>query len=205
MDEPQGHTRCHLVDHDVVVEVAADPPVALAGRAVVDPGAPRCLQEGVAQHQDEATAGFERARHFADRGLERVDVLDREAQEHGIERRGPAGERVGARPRVAGTAGAGAGGRELRGCGIEPDHVDTQTGEMARDLTLATAEIEHAGGVREVARHQREDLVLVLGVGAGRELALPPLRVAFPEGFVVRAGHVSPGPRSGNLRSTREN
>ena len=51
--------------------------------------------------QHEPAARFEHPGDFVDRRLERVDVLERQAHDDGVERATPARQRLGARPRVA--------------------------------------------------------------------------------------------------------
>ncbi len=117
-----------LVDDGVVAQVAPDAPVVLVGDAVVDPAAGGGLEQWVAQDQHEPTAGFEYPGRFVDGGVERIDVLEREAHQHAVERPVAAGERVGARPRVPGAAGTVPRRADLRRGRIEPDHLDIRAG-----------------------------------------------------------------------------
>jgi hypothetical protein len=52
---------------------------------------------------------------------------------------------------------------------------------MRADLTVAAADVEHVGDPASSAGRQRQDLLLVLGVGAGGEPVDPPVGVRLPE------------------------
>ncbi len=189
MDEPQGDPGRNLVDHDVVLEVLPDPPVVLAGDPIVDPAAPRRLQQGMAQDEHEATARDQRPGHLLDRVFERVDVFEREADDDAVERLVPARERVRPRTRVPRTTGAVTGHDDLRPGRIESDDLGAERGEVPSDLSLAAADVEHAASAVEMTSDERQDLVDVLRVGTGGELALPPSGVLLPQRLVVAARH----------------
>ncbi|MDQ1429754.1 MAG: hypothetical protein QOF40_356, partial [Actinomycetota bacterium] len=115
MDEPQLDAGRDLVDAGVLGEVRRDPPVVPSDGPVVDPPATRRLEQGMGEEEHEPTAGFEDPGDLVEGGLERVDVLERETQEHRVERAVPTGERVGACFRVTGSAGARVSDCDLRG------------------------------------------------------------------------------------------
>ena len=73
-----------------------DPVVLLVEDPIIDPAAPGCLQQRMAQHQDEAAAGLEHACDLPDRGSVVVDVLERGADHDRVERAGTAGQGLGA-------------------------------------------------------------------------------------------------------------
>jgi hypothetical protein len=174
------------------MQVAADAPVVPTADPVVDPTAPRSLQQGMTEDEHEPTAGLQHPRDLLDGLLERVDVFEREAHHDRVERLVAARERVGARPRVPRATGAVAGHTDLRPRRIEPHDVDSAPREVPSDLALAAADVEHAAGTVEMTRDERQDLVDVLGVGTGGELALPPCGVLLPQRLVVATRHPHP-------------
>ena len=94
-------------------------------------------------------------------------------------------QRLGACPHVDGAAAALPGDRDLRGGGVEAHDLGAAARHAPGDLPLAAADVEDAPCPLEVASDQRQDLILVLGVGAGGELALPPARVTLPLRLVL--------------------
>ena len=83
------------------------------------------------------------------------------------------------------TAGPVARDQDLRIRRIDPDDLGTQRGGPPGDLAFATADVEHAGGAGEVPVDEREDLLLVLGIGPVSELLLPPPGVLLPQGYLA--------------------
>ena len=77
------------------------------------------------------------------------------------------------------------------GGGVDADDFDTEAREVPGDLPLAAADVEHQARTPSVAADQREDLILVLRVGAGGELALPPAGVPLPQRLVVTCPSIS--------------
>ena len=73
----------------------------------------------MAQEQHEPSPGFEDSCHLVDRLLERLDVLERQAHHHGVERSVAARQRLGARPDVHRSATAFTGDLDLGGGRIE--------------------------------------------------------------------------------------
>ena len=193
MDEPERDPGRDLVDDASSRQVGADPPVVLAADPVIDPTAPRRLQQGMAEDQHEPAARLEHPRHLVERGLELVDVLERQAHQHGVERAVRHGS-ASARPLVY--SGPPARSRAARTCdevGSSPTTSDADLGEAPGDLAFPAADVEDPAGAAEVVGDEGEDLVLVLRVGAGGELALPPAGVPLPERFVVPPVHPLPG------------
>ena len=94
-------------------------------------------------------------------------------------------QRLGPCPHVDGAAAALAGDLDLGGGGVEPDDLGAAARHPPGDLTLPASDVEDASRSSEVAGDQREDLILVLGVGAGGELALPPARMTLPLRLVL--------------------
>ena len=97
MDEHELDARRNFVDNGVLAQVRADFPVVLADDPVVDPSAARGLEQWVAEEQHEPATRLERSGHFVDHDLERVDVFEGEANEHGVECGAPARQRIHAR------------------------------------------------------------------------------------------------------------
>jgi uncharacterized membrane protein len=187
MDEPERDSGCDVVDDDVVTEILADAPVPFPGDPIVDPPTARSLEQRVAQDQHESAPAFERPRHLPDGLLEGVDVLERQAQHHVVERLVATGEGVGTSPRVTWPPGALTSEADLGRGGIDADDLDPGTRNAAGDLAFAAADVEDAAGLSELVGDHREDLVRVLAVRARGELSLPPRGVAFPEDLVVGA------------------
>jgi hypothetical protein len=128
---------------------------------------------------------LEHAGDFVDDGFERIDVFEREAEQHGVESCVAARQRFSACADVARPAGAVSGDSDLRVCRVESGDLDPSRGEVSGNLALPAPYIERASGGLEMARDQWEDLLLVFGVDAGRVLSLPPLGVVLPQGFVA--------------------
>ena len=74
---------------------------------------------------------------------------------------------------------------------VEPDDLGPERGEPARRLALAAPDVEDPPAPCEVPVDQRQDLLLVLGVGAVGEPLLPPTRLLFPQRPVVHGPIVS--------------
>jgi hypothetical protein len=119
-------------------------------------------------------------------------VLERQAQQHGVERGVAARQRLRARSRVERAAAAVTSDADLRRGRIEPDDLDTERSDVAGDLAFAASDVEYPSRVPEMASDQREDLLFVFEVGAGGELALPPSGVLFPEPSLLVATNASP-------------
>ena len=69
--EGQIHPGRHFLDGRVGAEVGAHPPVLLLEDVVVDPSAPRGLQQGWLSSRRQAPTRYEDPRHLLDRRLER--------------------------------------------------------------------------------------------------------------------------------------
>src|SRR5829696_1144240 len=96
--------------------------------------------------QHKPAARLEHPRYLAERSLEAVDVFDRQAHHHRIERPAAPWHRLGTCPRVSGPAGAVTCHADLGGRRIEPDHLRTTTGDASSDLPLAAPDVEHPSG-----------------------------------------------------------
>ena len=180
VDELERHARRNLVDDGVLAEVLADPPVALVEDLVVDPAAPRCLEQRVADEEQQAAAGSEHPRDLPHRAGEVADVLEREACEHGVDTAIRHRQLLGTRTRVPRPAAALRRPCDLRTAGVEADHVDAGGGELPRHLAFAAPDVEHPTRAAQVLHHERDDLLLVLDVGAVGVLPLPPRRARVP-------------------------
>ena len=91
------------------------------------------------------------------------------------------GRRRGRRPGVGGARRARPGPRRSGPrVGSMPDHLGAERGDPAGELALTAADVEHPPRPGEVRVDEREDLLLVLGVGAVGEVLLPPPGVSFP-------------------------
>ena len=85
-------------------------------------------------------------------------------------------------PAANGSASAAAGGRgrELARRRVDAHDRDAVSGHPPRHLPLAAADVEGEPRRGEVPVDEREDLLLVLGVDAVGEVALPPAGVGLP-------------------------
>ena len=144
---------------------------------------PGRLQQRVVQEEGEPTAGLEHAADLGDGGVDVADVLEHEAGDDGVERR--VRGREGRPPRC----GRSAAHRRRAAASVNCAHVgSTPHDERGADplrgepghLALAAADVEHAGGAGEALGGQREDLLLVLGVGAVGEARPATSRRAAP-------------------------
>ena len=142
------------------------------------------------EEEDEPARRLEDPRDLAEGLVQLPDVLEDKAGHGRVE--GSVRERQGRRacPGVGRSAGA-----VLRDGNLAPRRVHTDdTGSPAchrqtADLALPATDVEHPGRAGEVLGRERQDLLLVLGVGAAGEALLPPLRMGFPELPVVGSTH----------------
>ena len=93
-------------------------------------------------------------------------MLEREACEHGVDAAIRHRQLLGTRTRVPRPAAAVTCLCDLWAAGVEPDHVDAGGGELPRHLTFAAPDVEHPTRAAQVLHHERDDLLLVLDVGA---------------------------------------
>jgi hypothetical protein len=166
----------------------------LTENPIVDPTTAWCLKERVAQEQQEPATRLEYSGDFVDHCLERVNVFESEAQDHGVEPGAAARQRVCSRSRVERATGAVTSDADLRRSRIEPDHLDPGTRDVTGDLSLSASDVEDASRPPEVVGNQWEELLCVFGVGAVGELALPPARMALPEGLTIQGPNHHTGP-----------
>jgi hypothetical protein len=188
VDEEEVDPRRNLVEPSFLSEIVTDAPIHLAEDPVVDPGATRGLQERMAQQQNEPSPRFEDTRYLVDRGFECIDVLERQAHHDRVERSVATRQRLRTRPQVDGSAAAFTGGLYLSGGRVEAHDLRASARHSTGNLTLPTTDVEDTSCPLEMASDQRQDLILVLRVGARRELALPPSRMTVPLPLVL---HVS--------------
>ena len=153
----------------------------------------RGLEQRVVQEQQEAAARLEHPGHLVDRGLERVEVLEHQA--HRRPRRRTA-SRTAALGRCAcayaRAAAALAGDDDLRRGRVDARRRSTpERGERAGRAGPRRTRRRAPGGAGEVPLDEREDLLLVLGVGAVGELAPATTARAVSQGHALSVGIAS--------------
>ena len=149
------------------------------------------------QEQDEAAAGCEHAPGLGDRRLERVEMLEHEARDRGVERRVAQRHGVGAGAHEPGAAGTFPSDRDLGRRRIDADDLGAQLCDPPRNLAFTTPDVEHAPCTGQVLVDQWEELFLVLGIDAVGELVLPPSGVPLPGIALAHATACSASPRIG--------
>ena len=89
MHEPDEHAVLDLFDEALFGQIRPDAPVLLGriDRVVVDPVAPRRLQQRMVEEEREPTAGPNHPGDLGDRGVDIVDVFEHETRHSGIEAR----------------------------------------------------------------------------------------------------------------------
>jgi len=189
VDEEEVDPGSDLVESAFVSEVGAHAPVHLPEDSVVDPRAPGSLEERMAEQQDEPAPGLQYAGDLVDGRFEGVDVLQRQADDDGVEGTVSARQRLGTGAHIPGPTGASASHLHLRGRGIDSHDLCTRAGDASGDLPLAAADVEHPARPLQLAGDEREDLVLVLRIGPVGELPLPPWRVALPLQVVLHSSN----------------
>jgi hypothetical protein len=185
--ERQVDTRRNRLHRDVVGQIRADAPVLLVEDVIDHPAAARRLEQRVVQEQHEAAAGREHAAGLGDRRLERVEMLEHEARDRGVERRVAQRHRLRACPRVGGTTRALTRGRDLRRGRVDADDLGAQLRDPPCNLTFTAPNVEHAPHTGQVLVDEWEELLLVLGIDAVGELVLPPAGVPLPG---IRQTHI---------------
>ena len=122
------------------------------------------------EQEEEATPGLEHPGDLVDGRLHRIEVLEHEAHHHCVERGRAARQRVGPRPRVAGPTGPFPGHLSWAAVGSSP----TASAPSAASRRATWPSPQPTSSTRrhatEMALDDREDLLLVLGVGAVGEL-----------------------------------
>ena len=68
-----------------------------------------------------------------------------------------------------------------------PTHVGAEARREPADLPVSAADVEHPACAAQLGRRERQDLLLVLGVGTLGEPLDPPVRVGLPQ---ARVAHV---------------
>ena len=125
------------------------------------------------------------------------DVLEHEADDDRVERAVGERQRIGV---AAGVVHRRPRCRATVSCAIVGIDADDERRAVARrparDLAFTGADVEDARRAREALPRERQDLLLVLGVGAVGEAVLPPAGVAFPE--VVEVFGIAAAPSSVN-------
>ena len=164
------------------------------------------------QEEAEAAAEFEHTGDFGDCVIDVVDVFEHEARDSGVEGLVGEGQRPGTRTGVARTAGPFGGNTDTVPRRIDPHDRDRtvdlgawQAGREPADLAVTAPDVEHAASARQLGGGHRQDLFLVLGIGAVGESVDPPIGVLLPQ-LVARVGHpasVRISPRSGRVRIDR--
>src|SRR5205823_14360065 len=120
--------------------------------------------------------------HLCDRGVERLDVLEDQAGDDGVESPVAERQRRRAPAHVDGPAGASDRDLQLRPRRLDADdaRVWSRHASEASNLSLAGADVEHLLCSREMVRRERQDLFGIFGVGALGERVLPPAGVQLP-------------------------
>ena len=116
-------------------------------------------------------------------------MLEDEAGHHGVECAVGERHRIGVGPGVDGPAAPLASHHHLVPRRVDADDVrGSPGGGQAGHLPLAAADVEHRPGPGQLLGGQRQDLLLVFGIGPGGEPLLPPARLLLPQGVVAHAG-----------------
>ncbi len=170
MYEPDEHPVRHLLVERDLGQVWADAPVLL-GRfedLIVDPATPGRLDERVVQEQGDPPSRTHHPGQLGDRVVDVVDVFVHEAHDRRVERRASDGERDGGTPHERRTFTPGGGRRQLGATEVQPHDRGARSNQGPRDLALAGPDVEHTPVRAEQVDRQRDDLLLVLGIGARR-------------------------------------
>jgi hypothetical protein len=173
MVERQMDPRFDFVDDKMVREILADSPVLFPRTLVIDPTAPRRLEERVDQQQQELAIGSEHSSDFVDRLLEPIYVLNGEAENHRVKRDTGKGKLFRRRLHEARPA-TRVRLPNLGTCRVQSDHFSPAPGDAPGDLSLATSHIEHSARSAQMLLDQRKYLFFVFGIGSGGEPPLPP-------------------------------
>ncbi len=153
---------------------------------------PGVWSSGMVQEEREAAAGADDPGDLVDRTVHVVDVLEHEARDRGVER--PVGERQLGRsgPNVRRPARPLARHRDLIPGGVDADRVRAGGRHHPADLTVAAADVEQPVETGQFRSRQRQDLLLVLGIGTGGEAVDPPGSVFLPQ-VVAHRGEATVG------------
>ena len=186
--EGQSDAGRHLLDGHVVGQVGPDPPVLLVEDVVVDPAAARGLEQRVVQ---EAARSGRRARGpgRSRRSPARTGRGARaQADDDRVERRRPRTAAPSAVPRTYADRPPRSRAPRRSGprSGRRPRPRRRAPAIASGELALAAADVEHPRRAGEVLVDEREDLLLVLGVGAVGEV----LAATTPRGV----SHATLGP-----------
>ena len=160
-----------------------DAPVRL-GRiegVVADPPAAGRLQQRVVEEEAEAAAGAHDPGDLVDRTVHIVDVLEHEARDRGVERPSANGNSAAPDRTYAGPPARSPATADLIPGRVDADHGRTGGRQQPADLTVTAADVEHPVESGQFRSRQRQDLLLVLGVGAGGEAVDPPVGVFLPQ------------------------
>jgi hypothetical protein len=144
MVERKMDPRFNLVDDKMVRQIRADSPVRFARSLVIDPPAAGCLEERVHQQQQELTIRSKHSRYFGDRRLERIYVLNSEAQDYRFKRRTTKWKLFRCGLHESRRPAAHVRLPNLRSCRVQAHHFRTAPGDAPGYLPLSTSHIEHA-------------------------------------------------------------
>ena len=194
------HAELDLLDRLGLLEVATDPPVLLRrfDDLVVDPPAVGRLQQRMVEEEAEPPAR-RRARGQPRRSPRRPRRCARRRD-----------RRPRHRSSDRGTADSWAAAREYSGpatfdgdADLVPRRIDAgdqldavEARRQPADLTLSAADVEHPRRSEQFGTGERQDLFVVLGIGAGGEPVDPPLGVLLPERQRCSAAAAAGRPRS---------
>ncbi len=182
MNEFKTDPGRHFVDHDVVSEVGTNLPVRLIQAHIFHPTAPGYLEERVNQKEQESPAWRQYPSHLMDRRLERVHMLEGHTENHAVEHRVGAGELLRSSSHEGRSTAAMMGDVNLRGGGVDSQRPGPDPGDPPSDLPFAASHVEDTPCPLEMVLDQRENLLLVFGVGSLGKARLPPTCVLFPQG-----------------------
>ncbi len=183
MDEPDVHAELDLFDGLTLDQVRPDPPVLLGrvDHVVVDPTAVGRLQQRMVEEEAEPATRLDDTCDLGDRRIDGIDVLEHEARHAGIEAGVGEGQLIGGRSQIVRATSPLMGDTDLIPGRVDADHVRPAGRQHPADLPVTAADVEDRAGPGQLGRSQRQDLLLVLGVGAIGEAVDPPPGVVFPQ------------------------
>jgi hypothetical protein len=188
VDKGYKNSLSHFLHYMLRLEVGTHPPIPLVEIDIDDPTRAGTLQQRVVEHPDESTARREHPKDFIEACLQVADVLEHQARERRIKGRRPGRHGVCLAGEVLRPAAALSGDSQLRRGRVEPDNCGPARTQLARDLPLSRADIEHMPSVGEQVECQGDDLIAILRVGTVGEAIDPPRGVLLPE-LLTRRGH----------------
>ena len=184
----------HLFDREILHQVRSDPPVLLRRieHLIIDPSAPRGLQQRMIEKEAESAARFEHSSNLGDGVVDILDVLENEAGDDSVEDgigKGHPMRRCSGSHHPAAALGCN---RNLIPRGIDSDHeAGAASHRQSCDLSISATDIEHAAHTLEFSCRQRKNLLDVFGVCPLRESIDPPGSVILPQSICSALAHGS--------------